>query len=299
MRRGPLIAGILLALASLGCGDDELSFGGSWSSASRNFGGPFGHDQNPLRSERFIVYSGDATTSARRYAADVAEESLTELEALLAVGANDYDFLPRYDEDKIHIFAVGSQDFENNTGIAYRDGIIVISRDNRNYRRFGFDGARYKRLIKHETMHVVEFLLIGDPVHQQASDVWWREGFATWVTGQNERSVRTVAQVEQWRQTRGDLKGGGNPVAVHVWSDFPSSVLEAADTFSYYAHFALAVDYVMSPEGLGGTPSDVVALYDELGRGRSFRAAFADQFGVSLAEFQRSYFDRIAAFLPP
>ena len=196
-------AWLLVGLGTVGCGaaditdppDDgpPLDFTGTWN-PSTNMGGPWGHDGNPVVSDNFLVFSGYASQAARQYASDVAEESLGEIMEFYVITPDAFEFMPTYEEPRIHILAIKDQDFRRNSGFAYRDGLVIISRESPNYQAWGFEPVRYKRLIQHETMHVVEFLLIGNPLYRQASDVWWREGMAHYIqyldTFKSEHNIR-------------------------------------------------------------------------------------------------------------
>lgn len=274
----------------------ELDFSGTWNPAF-NFGGPFGHDGNPVVTPHFKVFSAFASTSAREYTAAVAEEALREVLDSLAITPAAFDFVPTNPDKKIHIMAIGAQDFRNNGGFAYRDGMVVISTEAPNYRRFGYDETVYKRLIKHEGTHVVEFLLIGDPRYQQASDVWWREGFAHYMSRPRPSMITARARVEEWRDSHADLPGGGNPIAIHVWSDFPPSIISGGQTFSYYDLFELSVRYLLDPNGYGATSEQVIALYEAMGRGVPFPLAMSQTLGVDVAAFEAEYWDRILEYL--
>ncbi|MEM7416212.1 MAG: hypothetical protein AAF389_11985 [Gemmatimonadota bacterium] len=273
-----------------------LDYSGSWNPAS-NFGGPFGHDGQPVTSEHFNVYSGTASEEARRFTSDVAEEALGEVLDYLGLSADDFDFLPGNTDRRIDIMAIGSQNFRNNAGFAYRDGMVVISREAPNYRQFGYDESIYKRLMKHEGTHVVEFLLIGDPRFQQASHVWWREGFAHYTSRPRPTMIMERGRVEAWRDSHASLPGGGNPISVRVWNDFPTTIRSSGQTFSYYDMFELTVRYLLDPIGFGATPQDVVALYEELGQGTSFETAIARTLEVDVATLEAEYWERIIAYL--
>jgi len=295
----------LLAWAG-GCGDDpavpdapgspQLDFSGSWNPA-RSFGGPFGHDGHPVQGEHFIVYSGTASQAARQYTLDVAEQALEEILDSLDLTPAAFDFLPSYPEPKIHILAIKDQDFGNNSGFAYRDGLVVISREAPQYTRFGFDDTVYKRLIKHESTHVVEFLLIGTPQYRQASEVWWREGFAHYLSRPRPSMITTRARVEEWRESHASLAGLGNPVAIRSFSDFPQSILAAGQTFSYYDLFELTVRYLLDPRGFGASAEEVIALYDSMGQGVPFQTAMEQTLGLDVRDLELNYWDIILTYL--
>lgn len=310
--RLPALALVLCtALAFMaGCAGDEddmsiepdpnpgptLNMSGSWN-PSGTFGGPWGHDDNPLVTDHFMVFSGYASTEARQRVADLAEESLAEIFATFPISEASFDFLPNWEPEKIHILALAQQNFKRNSGYAYRDGLVVISDEHENYGLFGFDETIHKRLLKHETYHVVEFLLIGDPQFQQGSDVWMREGMAHYVSRPRPTEITTRQQVEEWRAAHTEIENGGNPIAVHVWSDFPQEILDAGQTFSYYNMFELAVRYLVDPEGHGASMQDIVRMYNSMGNRQSFEAALEQHLGLDLQDFEDNFYQIILAYL--
>ena len=142
---------------------------------------------------------------------------------------------------------------------------------------------------------MVEFLLMGVSGYQYANEGWLREGSASHLA--RIHTVRNRAQLKAWIVAQAAVPGGGNPIGIHVWNDFPASVLGANRTIDYYPFFKLAVRYLVDPEGHGGTVEDLVALHEELGRGVPLPAAF-EAIGISLASFEASYFDLMRAYLP-
>lgn len=279
----------------------QLVFDGSWGSGTK-FGGPWGHDGLPVETENFMIFSGTASQSARQFTADIAEESLEELMEWLGATHEDFRFLPSYAQPKIHILALGSQNFNNNSGFAYRDGLVTVSREHPNYASFGFTLDGYKRLIKHETMHVVEFLLISDPRYQQSSDVWFREGFANFVSGPHTNaianSVTSRQQAEAWREAQRGVEGGGNPISIHRWQDFPQEVLEPVNrSIFYYPLFELGVAFLLDPDGWGKTAQDVRGLYEMEGNGLSFAHAFEQNMGMRLDDFEENYWNLVLEYL--
>jgi hypothetical protein len=181
------------------------------------------------------------------------------------------------------------------SGLAYRDGVIIRATDSPRYRAAGYTPDSYRSLMQHEVFHVVEFLLIGNPTHQQANDVWLREGFASYAA--DIHHVQTVEELDTWRERMKDVPGGGNPIGIHVWSNFPQSVLDSNSTIDYYRYFELAVRYLLDPVGLGRTIEDHKALFEDLGQGVAFSNAFQRHYGLQLAVFQAEYWDRIRAYL--
>lgn len=266
-----------------------IIYEGSWRRGWPNLG----HDGNPYESNRFIVFSEAASLQARQQVAAVAEASLDAIMEKMDIDASDFTFLPSYEKPKIHILA--DYDQQAQSGLAYRDGVIVRAPDSPRYRAVGYTPESYRSLLQHEVFHVVEFLLIGDPTYQQANDVWLREGFASYAA--DIHHVQTVEELDAWRERMQNVPGGGNPIGIHVWSNFPQSVIASNSTIDYYRYFELAVRYLQDPIGLSRTVEDHKALFEDLGNGVPFGTAFQRHYGLQLNVFQAEYWDRIRAYL--
>lgn len=94
-----------------------------------------------------------------------------------------------------------------------------------------------------------------------------------------------------------DVPGSGNPIGIHIWSDFPFEIRSANRTIEYYPLFQLATRYLVEPEGNGTSIADLTALYDDLGAGVPFPVALEGRFGVDLEAFERDFFDIAEIFL--
>jgi hypothetical protein len=251
------------------------------------------HDGVPVESDHFIVYSNYSSQLARAEVSARAEALWPEILEHYAVEDSDFTWLDAYDSHKIHLFA--DYGVMNQSGLAYRDGAIMRAVDHANYDQF-YTEESYRRVLKHEISHVVEFLLIGTFVHRQANDVWLREGGATYSGGAGS-PIDTVAKLDAWRAAMANVPGAGNPIGVHVWSDFPAEILAANRTIEYYPLFQLATRILVEPEGNGTTMADLVALYDDLGAGVDFPTAFQSRFGISLVQFELAFFTIAESFL--
>lgn len=264
---------------------------GSWV---QRFGTARGHDGLPYASDNFIIYSDFSKMAARKQLADMLEAAFQELQERLSVTKDDFDYLPGSSQ-QIEIYA----DYDQNTtiGLAYRDGIILRALDSPYFVQFGSTIESTNRLIRHELMHVVEFLLIGTPRYSHASDVWIREGCASYVAGPFPSTIVSTPQVESWEDQHQGTSHGGNPIRIHVWEDFPTEVLANSRTITYYPFFELACSYLFSPSGAGNDLSHLTALYEDLGGGIPFATAFETHMGLNLQDFEAQYFDLMKAYL--
>jgi hypothetical protein len=295
---------IAICLVAFGCSKNEplapsdendqtptrtLLFDGSWTT-----GWPqLGHDGKPIASEHFIVYSEQSSPESRQRLAELAEEALADILTMLEVTYDDFTFRPDYDTRQIHILADYNQ--MASSGLAYRDGLIMRALDSPRYGPAGYTPESYRAVLQHEIAHVTEFLLIAEMRYRQANDVWLREGFASYAA--RLHTVQTVAELDAWKASMQDVLGGGNPISIHVWSNFPPSVLESNTTINYYRFFELATRYLLDPNGNGTIIDDLKMLYKHLGSGTPFRVAFQDRFGMNLGDFEANYWQIMRDYL--
>jgi len=143
-------------------------------------------------------------------------------------------------------------------------------------------------------MHVIETLLEGSD--HLGADVWFREGIADYFA--KNAGITSRQEPEAWLASRRSLPGGGNPIAIHLWDDFPEAVTAANAQGSWYAMFEVAVRYLMSESGLGRTYGDVKRLFRAMAGGATpFRDAFEIHMGIPLSRFEDEFSLRIEAFL--
>lgn len=265
---------------------NQAKFRGTWSNS---FPDLF-HDGAPYEGDNFIVYSDKSSQEWRKTIAELAEISLKDVKEIFGVKEADFDFVSTQPEQKIHILTNYDQ---WNIALAYRDGIIMRSKDGPNF--FG-DHDLWQKVFQHEITHVVEFLLIGDPRFRQSNSVWFREGVANY--GARNHGVQTVQQLEEWKLSNEKVDGKGNPISIIKWGDFPSSVTENGTTGSYYEFFELSVRYLVDSEkGNGTTIANVVDFYEDLGKGISLRKAFEDNYGMTLDSYEENWWKLMENYL--
>ena len=176
-------------------------------------------------------------------------------------------------------------------GWAYHGGAIMLSYDHPGYLP---NVPWCANEIEHEMMHVVETLIEGSGWLR--TDVWFREGIADYYAGSNE--IATLDDLNAWLATRQSLPGGGNPIKVHIWEDFPDEVAAINGQGRWYPMFELAVSYLMDQAGLERSYEDVKKLFFAVaGNGQPFSQALETHFGISLVEFEDRFFELIVPFL--
>lgn len=265
---------------------------GSWYSRE-----PWPHDGHPYESLHFIVYSDAASQAARESIANVVEDLLAELVVEFGiVPAEMFRFPPG--QSKIHIYAYKNY-FPQEWGMrAYYAGLIAWSLD---HERRATDLESYKPVLKHELVHVFEALLKGRDVSTMPADVrvqaWFSEGLPEAVTGGNSGgAIRGLDQVNALTAQYGQR----NPVAYKT-----DGVIDNARGSHpmigydyYYPMSQLAVEYLLDADGLGKSLQDVRDLFLDMAGGADFSTAFEDRMGLSISDYEASFFERMDAYLP-
>jgi|GEM_PF-3639518 len=252
------------------------------------------HDDNPVESEHFIVYSDQASQEMRRTISEEAETALEDVKRIIDYKDGDFDFRPEWASvwgaNKIHIMADYNQ--SASSGLAYRDGCIIRSRDSP---RYDGDLDRWWKVFQHEITHVTEFLMIGEYTNRQANTVWMREGFANY--GARNHRIQTQQQLDDWQRLMANVEGGGNPIQIKVWGDFPQEILDSFRTIEYYGFFELVVRYLLEDDELDNDIHDMKNYYDDLGAGVPQPEAFLKHFGVDMDDLEANFWTIMRDFV--
>ncbi|MEP5612227.1 MAG: hypothetical protein ABJP45_08255 [Cyclobacteriaceae bacterium] len=259
---------------------------GSWSP----YWGTLYHDGAPYEGENFIVYSDKSSQEWRKTVAELAEESLQDIKANFNITDEDFRFVGTQTEKKIHILTNYDQ---WNIAVAYRDGIIIRSKDGPN---FSGDHDRWHKVFQHEITHVIEFLLIGNFNQRNSNSVWMREGFGNY--GARNHRIQTVSELKSWQEKMKDVPGEGNPIRILKWDNFPQSVVDNGTTGEYYGFFELGVRYLLDEENGNGTSiENLKAYFEDLAEGMGQNSAFSKHFGISVSEFRDNYWTIMEEYL--
>jgi len=275
---------LYLSLLSSGCEKDPSAIEhapipeGSW-----NIYTPYdwSHDGRPYQSEYCIVFSDGASGALKMKAAELTDQSFTEIMGMFNF-TNQEDFRLPPENDKINIYI--NQNHEPNVVAAYWGNLIVTIRTP------DFDRGHYAYLFKHELTHEFQFMIEGR--ENLGTDVWFREGIAIYCGG-GMNYIRTVGDLDNWISQNAQFPNYGNPISIHRWADFP----EGSDISGYYTVFDIVMKYILDPNGLGKSLDDVLSLFYDLRRGYSFRNSFLHHFEISLTEFENQIFDRLRIYL--
>jgi hypothetical protein len=271
----------------------SLQWEGSWSAA----GLAFGHDGHPYRSDNFVVYSGFSITRERQYVAEELEDCFVELQAALNVTAGDFQYPGTgTDIDVLTLRYQGNDVLW--TGQSYRYGLVVHAPDSPRYVQEGYTRSLYRQLLKHELTHVTEYLLIGTAGDYTATEKWLHEGIATYLAGTPPNRIMFSHQVSAWQTAMSNFPGGGNPISIETWADFPEQFANDAQVLGqYYLLFDLAVRYLVDPNGLGRSVEDIKSIYLDIRNGDSFVVAFENRMGLSVDEYEATFFNLVMEYL--
>jgi len=248
------------------------------------------HDNRILETPNFLVFSDASDDAIKLKFAQIAEESLSEITEAFEISSRE-DLGIRNSENKIKIFS--NKQLLNTEQRASPIGFILFSLESPYWTEhpeleMSFD--KYKRMVKHETMHVVthKFGLVGEYGHR-FPDLWFNEGIAEHISGGASDAFTTFEEVIQWRQ----FEFNTNPVSIHDWSDFPNRQYFG----EYYPMFGLAVRYLLDEKGHGKTYSDVKNMFYDMLTTENFSVSFEKFMGFSLDYYEEHFFSMIENLL--
>jgi hypothetical protein len=235
------------------------------------------------------LYSDASSDSVKSIMHERAVNAFADVKSLMGIQDHAiFTFPPG--RTKVDVYA-NRLNTEYYGGFAYYGGAIVLAYDHPGYQPNQPWAANE---LDHEVFHVVETLLEGSG--HLGAYVWFREGIADYYAGTD--LITSVAEMEAWLATRRHLPGGGNPVLIRMWEDFPAEVEAVRGQGLWYRMFELAVSYLMDEDGLNRSYLDVKALFLELSGDTSrFPEAFERHMGISLQEYEEGFFEIIREFL--
>jgi len=244
------------------------------------------HDNHILETPNFLVFSDACDDAIKLKFAQTAEESFSEiLEAFEIANSSELGIESR--DDKIKIFS--NRLLLDTEQRASSIGFILFSLDSpywTEHPELAMSTVKYKRMVKHETMHVVthRFVLQGEYGHR-FPDLWFNEGIAEHISGGASDAVTALEEVNRWRE----FEFNTNPVSIHDWGDFPNRQYFG----EYYPMFGLAVRYLLDEKGHGRTYIDVKNMFYDLLVTENFSVSFEKYTGMSLDYYEEHFFDLI------
>jgi hypothetical protein len=240
------------------------------------------HNGNPYESTWCMVYSDGADAAMKQRVGAYADDKFAEILNLFNVQDNSIlHFPPGYNKIDVYI----NMYHEENIAAAYWCSIFETIRSS------STDLNHYNYLFKHELTHEFEFLI--EAAVNLGTDVWFSEGIAIYGGG-GLNGIQDLADLENWITNHADEPGGGNPIRIHVWDDFPP---DADITAYYYNVFDLTMRYILDEKGLGKSPMDILELFTDIRNGVLFASSFETHFGISLNDFEARYYDLMRNYL--
>ena len=285
-------------LTIIGCGGDghttdkqgnNMIDSGSWYETGFT---PWPHDGNPLEGENFIIYSDAASLEARQYLLQICEEEFTIIKEKLGITDVSIFNFPAGRNNKIHIYAYKNYAPSDWGGQAYYGGYLIYSSDNPARTNLGHTVPDlYEPTIRHELVHVVQTLIVGD--NEERVHSWFAEGIAIDLSDDN---FYTKITTQEEFDSLIDTYGMRNPISIeHSWN-MPDDI-EHIDTLYYYPMFWLSVSYLVDPDGYGGSFYDVRDIFIDVGNGTDFKTSFETIFGISFTEYENQFFDLMNDYL--
>jgi hypothetical protein len=253
------------------------------------------HDGEPYEGEHVRIFADRARDQDKARFAEEAEKSLAFVQEFLGIA--DEEIRYPQPQGKIDIYASSTHHSELEGGWAYYGGFL-FDYDRTIFIRTSVDYLEdfpYKPLFDHEMTHTVEYLVEGcGPDGEMLSETWFHEGVAVYLSQNPPFRIDTLSQLDTMRQTLADVPGGGNPILISTWEDIPAYYFDATNIHNLYSLFELATHYLVDTFGV----EQFRLIFLDIHAGSSFEEAFANHYGMSVAEYQKSFFTRMENYLP-
>lgn len=248
------------------------------------------HDGRVLESNNFLTFSDASSDDVKMIYATMAEESFYELKQEFEIASSEE--LGIQSTDKYSKMTIYCNRYLDHRQLAFPLGFFLYGPDSPVFLAWPeYIQVRFRNEVKHETMHVLQWLLgLGGAQGDRWPEVWFTEGIAEHISGGAFDPVTSLAQVEQWRLPEDHT----NPISIHEWADLP---LPDARSGEYYPMFGLAVRYLLDENGRGKTILDVKAMFNDMLTTRDFATSFETYMGMSVEYYEENFFSLIENFL--
>jgi hypothetical protein len=250
------------------------------------YGVSLSYDNRVLETENVLTFSDASLDWVKIEYARMTEVSFEEIKELFDIitsaelGITDLN-------SKLRIY---SKRYGSHPQAALPSGFILYGLDSPQWGNQPDDDPEfynwYQRMVKHETMHVVQFKLGG--LYQRVWD-WFTEGVAEHVSGGAFTPISCWPEVVEWRQIENHV----NPVSVMSLTQIPQNTWG-----EHYPLFGLAVCYLLDPGGHNRSIEDVKAMFADIGNGMGFVEAFELHMGISLDYYEEHFWVLMQAYLP-
>ena len=289
MSKHHLLLGACLTVMALACGGSsvgepnstavQMVDAGSWDVHER-----WPHDGHPVEGDTFIVYSDAAGPEARQEMLDAAERLWAGLLEELEVESSMLQFASG--QEKIDIYAYHDRFPQGWSGRAYYGGLLIWAPDHP-LRQFDRDG--YEPVLKHELVHVLQWMLTGG---RGTIDTWFIEGRPRALA--RDLSGPPIVDLGQLSDLTAEY-GEVNPISIERYSQITDP--EAGEHF-FYPMFQLAFEYLLDDDGLGRSPVDARDVMVDMAEGEAFDVAFERHMRLSVEDFEEQFFDLMNEYLP-
>ena len=259
------------------------------------------HDNRILESANFLTFSNGSSDDVKVIYSKMAEDAFFEIKQAFGIpNCEAIGVFNNITDTKITLF---SNIHLIHDQIAFSVGFFLYGMDSPFYSDWlaaapaGFR-EWYGREVKHETMHVMQWLLGLDwdssiPWSQRWGttwpEFWFSEGIAEHISGGSFLPIENIQQVNEWRENPDHI----NPISI-LRSD--SSPVDDSRIGEYYPMFGLAVRFLLDENGLGRTFPDVKALYLDMIETGSFRHSFQTFMGISVEYYEENFYWLISEF---
>jgi len=236
------------------------------------------HDNRILETPNFLTFSDACDDITKLRFAQIAEEAFSELKQAFEISSSEELGIT----DRSTIMTIYSNRYRDVGMRAFAFGFVLYSIDSPQWEVY-MDFARYKRILKHESMHVLQHLFgLHGKYGGRWPEVWFSEGLAEYVSGGASYPFTTIEEVNEWRQFHYNT----NPVSIHEWIDFPSEEY----AYTYWPMFGLAVKYLLDEKGHGKTLLDVKNMFYDMLLTDHFKTSFETYMEISLEYFEEQFF---------
>jgi len=250
------------------------------------------HDNRIYETDHFLTFSNGSSDEVKVRFATYAEQGFADLLKKFAI-SNGAELGIAGQSTKIIIFT--NKILPELTQRVFPFGFVLYSEDSDIFATWPeWLTSRYSNMIKHETMHVLQYLLGTKEdylTRDQIPEFWFTEGLAEFVCDGTSIPVTTLNEFNEWFQNPDHI----NPVRIHHLSDSPVSMMRI---YEYYAMFGLAVRYLLDDNGHGKTLLDVKDMFATIQTGNYlFTEAFAMHMDITIEEFEEVFLDSLPAYL--
>jgi hypothetical protein len=238
------------------------------------------------------LLSDAANLDARQYLLQICEDVFETIKERL--GITDVSILkyPEGRNNKIHIYAYRNYAPANWGGQSYYGGYLIYSIDNPVRKEWGYTTPEYyEPVVKHEIMHVVQTLIVGD--NEERVHSWFAEGIAIEIS---DDVFYTEVDTKEKLENLITIYGMRNPISILHSQTMPTDI-EYIGTLYYYPMFWLSVRYLTDPTGHGKSFYDVRDVLIDVGNEIPFSTSFENRFGINLNEYEDQFFDLMNDYL--